>query len=334
MTTCSTEHEHHLSLFGTDVRLLISTPPRSAVATGVIIARVRARLESLHRTLTRFDPGSELSQLNRHASEWVPVSDIMLEGLRAALFAAELSDGLVDPTILRGLERAGYTESLAGRAPAPLSLAVAAAPARAPAHPHPAAQWRRIQIDADRRAVRLPRGVRLDLGGSAKGMAVDVAAGMLSRLPAFAVDAGGDLRLGGVDGAARAVAITHPLDDHSVHQFMLSAGAVATSGLRTRVWAGGRGFAHHLIDPSTMAPAWTGVIQATAMAPSTLEAETLAKVALLRGPLAGRAVLERFGGALILDSGELIVVSAPTAGAGARGGASETGVLGSERRTA
>ena len=332
MTIYPTEHEHHLSLFGTDVRLLISNPSRSEVATAVIIARVRARLESLHRTLTRFDPRSELSQLNRHAGEWVPVSETMLEGLQAAVFAAELSDGLVDPTLLRALERAGYTESLVGRAPAPLSLAMAVAPARAPAHPHPAAEWRRIQIDAQRKAVRLPRGVRLDLGGSAKGMAVDVAAGMLSRLPAFAVDAGGDLRLGGVDGAPRAVEITHPLDDRPVHQFMLSAGAVATSGLRTRVWAGGRGFAHHLIDPSTLAPAWTGVIQATAMAPTTLEAETLAKVALLRGPLAGRAALERFGGALILDSGELIVVSASTAEAGR--GDSETGVLASERQTA
>jgi thiamine biosynthesis lipoprotein len=332
MTIRPTEHEHHLALFGTDVRLLISTPPRSAVATGVIIARVRARLESIHRTLTRFDPESELSQLNRHAGEWVPVSETMLEGLRAALFAAELSGGLVDPTLLHGLERAGYTESLLGRAPAPLWLAVAAAPTRAPAHPRPAAEWRRIQIDGERRAVRLPRGVRLDLGGSAKGMAVDVAAGMLSRLPAFAVDAGGDLRLGGIDGAPREVEITHPLDDRTVHQFMLSAGAVATSGLRTRVWAGGRGFAHHLIDPSTMAPAWTGVVQATAMAPSTLEAETLAKVALLRGPLAGRTALERFGGALILDSGELIVVRASTAESGR--GSSETGVLASERRTA
>jgi thiamine biosynthesis lipoprotein len=331
MTIRPTEHDHHLSLFGTDVRLLISTPPRSAVATGVIIARVRTRLESIHRALTRFDSGSELSQLNRHAGEWVPVSETMLEGLRAALFAAELSDGLVDPTLLHGLERAGYTESLVGRAPASLSPAVAAAPARAPAHPHPAAEWRRIQIDGDRRAVRLPRGIRLDLGGSAKGMAVDVAAGILSRLPAFAVDAGGDLRLGGVDGAPREVKITHPLDDRPVHQFTLTAGAVATSGLRTRVWAGGRGFAHHLIDPSTMTPAWTGVIQATALAPSTLEAETLAKVALLRGPLAGRAALERFGGALILDSGELILVSATAAAAG-RG--SETGVLASERRTA
>ena len=87
----------------------------------------------------------------------------------------------------------------------------------------------------------------------------------------------------------------------------MTTGAVATSGLQTRVWHGEHGFAHHLIDPARGAPAWTGVIQATALAPTALEAETLAKTALLRGPHAGRAVLARHGGALILDDGRLLL---------------------------
>src|ERR1035437_7666926 len=174
--------------------------------------------------------------------------------------------------------------------------------------PPPAASGKRIQIDETRPAVRLPRGVRLDLGGSAKGMAVDMAAGLLATNPAFAIDAGGDIRIGGMQGTPRTVEITHPLHDRPVQRFSVTAGAVATSGLRTRVWATEDGFAHHLIDPARGEPAWTGVIQATALAPSTLQAETLAKIALLRGPLAGRATLERYGGALILDSGQLILV--------------------------
>lgn len=304
----TTEREHTFPMFGTDVRLLVSSAMPSELARELVARRVQSRLEAIHRALTRFEPASELNLLNGHAGEWVRVSGTLLDAIRAALYAADLSDGLVDPTLLRALERAGYASSRAGRAPAPLARALAHAPARAPAQPHPAANWRRVQIDEDRQAVRLPPGMRLDLGGSAKGMAVDLAAGMLRSSPAFAVDAGGDIRIGGTQGAPRTVEIAQPLNDRPALRITVSAGAVATSGLRTRVWATDDGFAHHLIDPARGTPAWTGVIQATALAPSALEAETLAKLALLRGPLAGRAALERYGGALILDTGRVIVV--------------------------
>jgi thiamine biosynthesis lipoprotein len=304
----ATEHEHSFQLFGTTVRLLVSSTMASALAQALITGRVQSCLEAIHRALTRFEANSELSLLNGHGGEWVRVSETLLQGIQAAVYAARLSDGLVDPTLLRGLQRAGYAGSRVGIAPAPLATALARAPARVAAAPHPAASWKRIQIDENRPAVRLPRGVRLDLGGSAKGMAVDMAAGLLATNPAFAIDAGGDIRIGGMQGTPRTVEITHPLHDRPVQRFSVTAGAVATSGLRTRVWATEDGFAHHLIDPARGEPAWTGVIQATALAPSTLQAETLAKIALLRGPLAGRATLERYGGALILDSGQLILV--------------------------
>ena len=105
----------------------------------------------------------------------------------------------------------------------------------------------------------------------------------------------------------RTVHIRHPLDDEIAHSFALATGAVATSGLQTRLWRTERGFAHHLIDPGRGTPAWTGVIQATALAPTALEAEALAKTALLRGPLAGRDLLARHGGALVLDDGSLVL---------------------------
>ena len=93
------------------------------------------------------------------------------------------------------------------------------------------------------------------------------------------------------------------------------SGAVATSGLRTRIWGTDEGFAHHLIDPARGTPAWTGVIQATALAPTALEAETLAKIALLRGRRAGREMLAQRGGALILDDGRVLLAATPTAAA-------------------
>ena len=66
----------------------------------------------------------------------------------------------------------------------------------------------------------------------------------------------------------RDVNIRHPLNDEIAHRFTVTTGAVATSGLQTRVWHSEHGFAHHLIDPARGAPAWTGVIQATALAPT------------------------------------------------------------------
>jgi thiamine biosynthesis lipoprotein len=82
-------------------------------------------------------------------------------------------------------------------------------------------------------------------------------------------------------------------------------GGVATSGIDARLWERDDGdFAHHLIDPATRTPAWTGLISATALAPTALEAEALAKAALLSGPVAGRRLLRgHHGGVLIHDDG-------------------------------
>jgi FAD:protein FMN transferase len=304
----TTEHEHSFELFGTRVRVLVSSAMPSELATRLIIGRVQHHLQAIHRALTRFEQGSELNHLNAHPGEDVRVSETLLQGVQAALQAARLSDGVVDPTVLPELERAGYATSRIGVAPAPLAEALHGAPPRVPAAARPAAEWTRIHVDADEHIVRLPRGVRLDLGGSAKGMAVDLAAQMLATNPALAIDAGGDIRLGGTYATPRTVEIAHPLHDQPAHHLTLTAGAVATSGLRTRIWRTQDGYAHHLIDPARGGAAWTGVIQATALAPTALEAETLAKTALLSGPLAGRVVLARYGGAMILDSGKLILV--------------------------
>jgi FAD:protein FMN transferase len=297
----ATEHDHHFRLFGTDVRVLVSSP------TPLDALRVHALFQRLHRTLTRFDPASELSCLNARSGQEVAVSPALLRAVEAAVWAAGMSDGLVDPTILDDLEHAGYAGSRDGQAPVPLTEALHAAAARRPAAPRRPARWASITLDASRSTIRLPAGIRIDLGGSAKGLAADLAGELLAGHSGYAVDAGGDLRIGGSEPGPRAVHIRHPLDDEIAHSFTVTTGAVATSGLQTRVWRTERGFAHHLIDPARGTPAWTGVIQATALAATALEAETLAKTALLRGPRAGRDVLARHGGALILDDGSLVL---------------------------
>ena len=81
------------------------------------------------------------------------------------------------------------------------------------------------------------------------------------------------------------------------HSLTLDGGGVATSGLNIRVWrrADGR-FAHHLLDPATGEPAWTGLVGATALAPTAAEAETLAKARVALGPDGAREFLGGTGG--------------------------------------
>ena len=246
--------------------------------------------------LSRFRPDSELCALNADPRAVVPASALLRAAVRAALRAAELSRGLVDPCLLDALEAAGYRRSLARDRDAP---AVPDGPAR-PARPHPAARWREVRVDDRAGTVVRPPGLRLDLGGSGKGFIADRVAALLPPAAGWVVDAGGDVRLGGT----HEVLVAHPLRPEPAARLRLRDTAVATSSVVARAWRTPDGSrAHHLLDPSTGAPAWTGVLSATAIAPSVLEAETLAKAALLSGPVAGRRLLAARGGLLVLADG-------------------------------
>jgi FAD:protein FMN transferase len=300
------EHERAFELFGTSVRILAAGPPaEDAPPTELAVAAAEAVLRACHLELSRFDPDSELSRLNADPAPARLTSRLMSGAIWAAIHAAERSGGLVDPTLIGALEAVGYGESRRNAEPAPLPDALRAAPPRRPAASSQAALWRTLSVAG--REIRRPPGVRLDLGGSAKGFAADRAAASLTGQSTFAVDAGGDLVIGGTSGIPRRITIAHPLGDRSALEFGLAAGAVATSGIGTRIWATGSGFAHHLLDPATGRPAWTGVIQATAVASSGVEAETLAKTALLLGPERGLRVLRPEGGAIVLDDGRVML---------------------------
>jgi thiamine biosynthesis lipoprotein len=101
----------------------------------------------------------------------------------------------------------------------------------------------------------------------------------------------------------RTVMIGDPFNGTAALSFAIDHGAVATSGIGRRLWSADSGFAHHLIDPGRGVPAWTGLVQATALAPSALEAETLAKAALLSGPEGAEGWLSARGGLVFDDAG-------------------------------
>jgi thiamine biosynthesis lipoprotein len=206
--------------------------------------------------------------------------------------------------------RAGYAASRSGARPSALDDVLVAAPPRRPARPDPARRWTSVVVDDRRGTIRRPSGLTLDLGGSAKGLAADRAASLLAGQGRYAVDCAGDIRVGGPAAAARPfeILVEHPFDEQPAARLTLTDGAVATSGISRRAWITEGAASNHLLDPSTGAPAWTGLLQVSAVAPTALEAETLAKSAYLAGPLVARRLLADHGGVLVDEVGRAEIV--------------------------
>jgi thiamine biosynthesis lipoprotein len=283
--------DRRLRLMGTDVRILAS--PSAAGEVEMLLRDYDARL-------SRFRPDSELSALNADPRETVPASALLRDAVRAAVQAARSTDGLVDPTLLDELEQAGYVDSWDPARRVPWAQARAGLPPARAARPNPASRWREVHVDERGETITRPPGVRIDTGGTGKGHAADVAARALTYEPFWAVCCGGDLRVGGTDGELHDVRVGHPLDRGSLRVLRLSSGAVATSGIAARVWRRRDGrIAHHVIDPATGEPAFSGLAAVTALAPTTAQAEALAKAALLSGRDAARELLMPFGGVIV-----------------------------------
>jgi thiamine biosynthesis lipoprotein len=271
------------------------------------VIEARRRLLEWHGQFSRFEAGSELTRLNEASEETVAVSPMMRRVVQAGVDAASATGGLVDPTLVGEIERAGYSVHFDGEG-LPLRVALALVPDRAPGRPAVDARWRSVRTDRRGGVVTRPRGVRIDAGGIAKGVFADELAALLAGYEAFVVDCGGDMRLGGRLGLVREVHVASPFDDSTLHTFALSSGGVATSGIGRRSWLDQDGRpAHHLLDPESGRPAFTGVVQVTALAPTTTEAEALSKAALLSGPERAGQVLVH-GGAIVLDDGNFIML--------------------------
>ena len=204
---------------------------------------------------TRFDDNSELRRLVAHVGEPVPVSAIVFEAVRFALMVAEDTAGAFDPTV----------QSTSG------------------------GSYRDIETDPRERTITLHREVALDLGAVAKGLAVDAAARELQPFRDFAIDAGGDVYLGGSnpDGDKWRVGIRHPRADRTlIDSLRVSDAAVCTSGDYER--------GEHLVDPRTAIPASLAA-SVTVVAPTAMLADALATAAFILGPIDGLALFQRHG---------------------------------------
>jgi thiamine biosynthesis lipoprotein len=270
----------------------------------------RSIMLDAHERLSRFTEDSELTRFNRDPRPEVPASLLLRQLAVAVRVAAERSHGLVDATLLGEIERAGYGVSMAGRDMRPEGAPPIPRTRRAPARPHPARRWRAIHVDEDAGTITRPPGLVIDSGGLAKGLVADLIAARLQGLPAYAVDCCGDVHIGGTAGQERVVRVADPFGGEPIHELRLSDGALATTGITRRHWVGPDGEqAHHLLDPCSGRPAFTGVTQTTAIAPSGVLAETYAKAALLSGPADAPGWLPH-GGLFVLDRGAVELVGA------------------------
>ncbi len=276
---------------GTEVTLVLPEPWAAAGATAV-----RALFERWEGVLSRFRPDSELSRANARAGETVPVGRLFGRVLGVALAAARDTGGLYDPTLLTQIAALGYDRSFA--------LVPPEGPGGAPAGP--GGRWREVALDERAGRVRVPEGAGLDLGGIAKGMAVDAAVARLAELgiaPAL-VSGGGDLAVTGAPSPGGYWPIGLP-EAGGAAPALLRRGALATSSRSRRAWRRGGEARHHILDPRTGRPVRNGLRAVSVAADRCAQAEVAAKAALILGPSAGPRFLAGKGlaGLLVDDAG-------------------------------
>jgi thiamine biosynthesis lipoprotein ApbE len=276
-----------VSALGTKAVIVVGDPDVLEAAHEVLTRE----LDAIDLACSRFRSDSELARMNASSGDEVHVSPLLLEALRTALDAAEATAGLVDPTIGRTLRLAGYDASFSVIRGRDGSL-VRPSFVRDP-------DWRTVELDEARHTVRVPKGVELDLGATAKALAADRAARQAHAATGTAVlvSLGGDIAVAGeppAGGWSVRVAEDNaaPLDAPGP-TVGISSGGLATSGTTVRRWASAHGPLHHIVDPRTGRPANAHWRTVTVAAASCVDANTASTAAIVLGQHAPRWLLER-----------------------------------------
>jgi thiamine biosynthesis lipoprotein len=266
-----------------------------------VLVDVQRLFNSFEKRLSRFDPHSELVRLNTNEQERFQASPTLLDAVEVALWAAEITGGLYDPTILNDLEKAGYDRSFERMENVtPLHHTSPISVSKKNGRP----VWRSfnfqsVQLNRANREIYKPVGVRLDLGGMGKGWSVDRAADRLQGLGPFLVNAGGDIFGYQTPPGQKGweIDIIHPLKpEQFIARLNLHHRAVATSTIAKRRWQRNGQTMHHLIDPRTGQPAQTDALSVSVITDRTVMAEIYAKVVLILGVEQGLAYLQSLPG--------------------------------------
>lgn len=285
---------------GTSVELVLTDSGALDRARAI----VERELDEIDRACSRFREDSDLTRVNVHAGRTVRVDPLLIEATEVALRAAELTAGDVDPTVGSELELAGYDRdwhllaclSPALGGPGPLGEQLRQGRPEAPRAPRVIATvragWEAVELDRDRATLKVPVGVKLDLGATAKAWAADRASNAVHEMTGCGVlvSLGGDISTAGMSpGLGWRIHVT---DDHRSgpdapgQTISIAAGGLATSSTTVRRWRHEGRTMHHILDPSTGAPAAEVWRTVSVAAIDCVDANIAATAAIVRG---GRA---------------------------------------------
>ncbi len=300
-------HSADWRAIGVGVRVVVTEPARLERA----VALLATDLDALDLACSRFRPDAEIAGLDGSAGTPVPVSPLLYDALAAALRAARLTDGTVDPTLASAMAEAGYDRDFADVplgdvgsgtiGPARLGAA-RVGPARVSVARAPRHRWQDIHLDPTARTVRVPAGVRLDLGATAKALAADRAAAAIAARCGCGVlvSLGGDIAVAGPaprQGWDIRVqdATGHPDEPAtgSSQLITVQSGGLATSSTTARRWCRDGLWQHHIIDPLTGVPAVSPWRTVSVAAASCLDANIASTASIVLGWAAPEWLAER-----------------------------------------
>jgi thiamine biosynthesis lipoprotein len=257
---------------------VIVTRPGAILAAKAAVDEVVAAIDL---AASRFREDSELSRLNASLERDVTISPLLARAIAVALRGANLSGGTVDPTIGSAIRLAGYDSDFALVPPEGDRIHIVA---------EHVPGWRAVQLDAGSGTVRLPQGVEIDLGATAKALASDLAAAAACKAMGgggVLVSLGGDIAVAGEappDGWSIQTSddSAAPIDD-AEEAITITSGGIATSSTTVRRWTRGGVVMHHIIDPATGLPADTCWRTASVVAATCVDANIASTAAIVMG---------------------------------------------------
>ena len=262
---------------GGSVRVIVTRPDRLSRAK----AAVDRCLREIDLAASRFREDSELSRLNAAPEMDVRVSPLLAQAIGEALRGARVTDGAVDPTVGQAVKLSGYEGDFASVPQDGLPLQLVAR--RIPG-------WQAVQFDPRLRAVRVPRGVELDLGATAKALAADLAAAAALEAAGAGgvlVSLGGDIAVAGEPPSGGWVVQVSEDSGAPITQgeeaIAVTSGGIATSSTTVRRWTRGGIVLHHIIDPATGLPAAGPWRTATVVAATCVDANIASTAAIVMG---------------------------------------------------
>ena len=264
------------AVMGTDCTLVAIVPRHRRAAAEEALRNAEAVLRQIEGRMSSWIDVSEIGKLNASdAGKQVEISPETRTVLRAARAAFEQTGGAFDTTC-RPLIEVWRTAAKKKQLPADDEIAAARS----------ASTWGHFELSPTA-VVKRNASARIDLGGIAKGYAIDAAVAVMRAVPIDSgmVDVGGDQRLFGrsIAGKAWPVAVKHPFADGPIVEFTVGEAAVCTSGNYARFFEIDGHRYSHIIDPRTGRPADV-VSSVTVVAPTAIEADIWATALSVLGP--------------------------------------------------